>query len=274
MKKKSKNRSQTPSVSVPVSKVGSTKSVYLEAVTKPTRAFTQALAAEIVKNLTALGQMTRRPFEHKVVNTAKESIGEHPILVDSSVLIDGRIVPVVNSGFVVGTLVIPQFILREVQHIADDADPMRRARGRRGLDMIAALKAQRVNPWVTVKIVNDDPVETSEADSKLVVLAKNWSGVLLTVDFNLAHIARVQGVRVLNLNDLAQAMKVALVAGEEFVIKVTHEGREREQGVGYLPDGTMVVVENAKDKLGQDLTVIITKIHQTPAGQLFFARLK
>lgn len=243
-------------------------------VVKPTTAFTQALAREIVKNLTALGQFTRRPFEHKPVSTPKESVGDHPILVDSSVLIDGRIVPVVNSGFIAGTLVIPQFILREVQHIADDSDPMRRARGRRGLDMIAALKAQRVNPWVVVKIVSDDPPETTEADSKLVSLAKNWSGALLTVDFNLAHIARVQGVRVLNLNDLAQAMKVALVAGEEFTLKVTHEGREREQGVGYLPDGTMVVVENAKDKVDQELTVIITKIHQTPAGQLFFARLK
>ena len=255
-------------------KVAPTRKAYFGSVTKPTREFTQALAAEIVKNLTALGQITRRPFEHRVVDSTKESVGEHPMLVDSSVLIDGRILPVVNSGFIAGTLVIPQFILREVQHIADDGDPMRRAKGRRGLDMINALKSQKANPWITYKVVPDDPVETTEADSKLVVLAKRWSGALLTVDFNLAHIARAQGVRVLNLNDLAQAMKVALVAGEEFVIKITHEGREREQGVGYLTDGTMVVVENAKDKVGQELTVIITKIHQTPAGQLFFARIK
>lgn len=240
----------------------------------PTRAFTQALAAEIVKNLTALGQFTRRPFEHKAVDSTKETIGEHPILVDSSALIDGRILQVVNSGFIAGTLVIPEFILREIQHIADDNDPMRRAKGRRGLDIINALKSQKANPWIIYKIVSDDPVDTKEADSKLVVLAKRWDGVLLTVDFNLAHIARAQGVRVLNLNDLAQAMKMALVAGEEFTIKITHEGREREQGVGYLADGTMVVVENAKDKLEQELTVIITKIHQTPAGQLFFARAK
>lgn len=255
------------------------KKISRASVTKPTRAFTQALAAEIVKNLTTLGQFTRKPFEYwsssgaKPV-TDKEGVGLHPMLVDSSVLIDGRILQVVNSGFIAGTLVIPQFILREIQHIADDNDPMRRAKGRRGLDMINSLKSQKANPWITFKVVGDDPVETTEADSKLVVLAKRWSGALLTVDFNLAHIARAQGVRVLNLNDLAQAMKVALVAGEEFTIKITHEGREREQGVGYLPDGTMVVVENAKDKVGQDLAVIITKIHQTPAGQLFFARLK
>ena len=98
--------------------------------------------------------------------------------------------------------------------------------------------------------------------------------MLLTVDFNLAHVARAQGVRVLNVNDLAQAMKVALVAGEEFTIKITHEGRERDQGVGYLPDGTMVVVENGKDRVDTEVQVIVTKIHQTPAGQLFFARMK
>jgi uncharacterized protein YacL len=270
-----KKRTQLSSVKQPVPVKTTTKEVVsFGSVTKPTRAFTQALAAEIVKNLTALGQITRRPFEHKPVDSTIESVGTHPMLVDSSVLIDGRILQVVNSGFIAGTQVIPQFILREVQHIADDNDPLRRAKGRRGLDMINALKAQKANPWITFKIVSDDPAETTEADSKLVVLAKRWNGALLTVDFNLAHIARAQSVRVLNLNDLAQAMKVALVAGEEFTIKITHEGREREQGVGYLPDGTMVVVENAKDKIGQELAVIIMKIHQTPAGQLFFARLK
>jgi uncharacterized protein YacL len=139
---------------------------------------------------------------------------------------------------------------------------------------VGKLKAQRANPWVSVKVVQDNPQEVHEVDSKLVSLARKWHAVLLTVDFNLAHVARAQSVRVLNVNDLAQAMKVALVAGEEFVVKVTHEGREREQGVGYLADGTMVVVENAKDKVGQDVPVIITKIHQTAAGQLFFARMK
>jgi len=124
--------------------VAPARKAYFGSVTKPTREFTQALAAEIVKSLTALGQISRRPFEHKVVDSTKESVGEHPMLVDSSVLIDGRILQVVNSGFIAGTLVIPQFILREVQHIADDSDPMRRAKGRRGLDMINALKSQKV----------------------------------------------------------------------------------------------------------------------------------
>lgn len=243
-------------------------------VVKPTTAFTQALAREIVKNLTAIGEITSRPFHRVTTPKTKESIGEHPTLVDTSVLIDGRILTIVNSGFLSGTLIIPQFVLQEVQHIADDSDPMRRAKGRRALDVINKLKTQKNNPWAVMKVVSDDPVEIKEVDSKLVGLAKGWNGVLLTVDFNLAHVARAQGVRVLNVNDLAQAMKVALVAGEEFTIKITHEGREREQGVGYLVDGTMVVVENAKDRIGQDIVVIVTKIHQTPAGQLFFARLK
>lgn len=243
-------------------------------IVKPTTAFTQALAREIVKNLTALGEMTTRPFHRTPTPETKETIGEHPIMVDTSILIDGRILQIVNSGFVSGTLVITQFILIEVQHIADDSDPMRRAKGRRALDVIGKLKSQKVNPWLKVKIVTDDPTEVKEVDSKLVTLAKRWNGVLLTVDFNLAHVARAQGVRVLNVNDLAQAMKVALVAGEEFTIKITHEGRERDQGVGYLADGTMVVVENGKDRVDTEVQVIVTKIHQTPAGQLFFARMK
>lgn len=251
-----------------------------EAVIKPapvvrtTTAFTQALAREIVKNLTALGEMTTRPFHRVATAETKESIGDHPILVDTSVLIDGRILPIINSGFLSGTLIIPQFVLTEVQHIADDSDPMRRAKGRRALDVVGKLKSQKVNPWAKTKVVMDNPTEVAEVDSKLVSLAKLWDGVLLTVDFNLAHVARAQSVRVLNVNDLAQAMKVALVAGEEFTIKITHEGREREQGVGYLADGTMVIIENGKERVGEDVHVIVTKIHQTPAGQLFFARMK
>jgi len=253
---------------------GVSKVPTIASVTKPTAAFTQALAREIVKNLTALGEMTSRPFHRPVAPETKESIGDHPTFVDTSVLIDGRIFPIVNSGFLTGTLIIPQVVLTEVQHIADDSDPLRRAKGRRALDVIGKLKGQKVNPWLKMKIVNEDPTEIREVDSKLVALAKRFDAALLTVDFNLAHVARAQGVRVMNVNDLAQAMKVALVAGEEFSLKITHEGREREQGVGYLPDGTMVVVENAKDRVGQEVHVLVTKIHQTPAGQLFFGRMK
>jgi uncharacterized protein YacL len=248
---------------------------------KPPAEFTRALAAEIVKNLTSIGRFTARPFiRHKDTDAhavKEEILGEYPILVDTSVLIDGRILPIANSGFITGTLVIPQFILGELQHIADSDDSLRRAKGRRGLDIVNKLKGQKVNKLLHVKFVSSDPSEIKEVDAKLVTLAKRWANQkirLLTVDFNLAHVARVQGVKILNINDIAQALKLSLMPGEEFTVRITHEGRERAQGVGYLPDGTMVVVDNARDRVGQDILVIVTKVHQTPAGQLFFARIK
>lgn len=252
---------------------------------KPTTAFTQALAREIVKNLTNLGQLTTRPFRHKEVNGGNgkkvKDYGEHPVLVDTSILIDGRILPIVNSGFFAGTLIVPQFVLRELQLIADSPDSLRRAKGRRGLDVVNKLKGQKTNPFVKTKVIDADIGDKPDVDSKLVSLAKKWKELsggkearLITVDFNLASTARAQGVKVLNVNDMAQALKIALMPGEELILKLTHEGKEREQGVGYLPDGTMVVVDSAKDKVGTDVTVLITKVHQTPAGQLFFARLK
>ena len=247
--------------------------------TKPPEAFTKALAAEIVKNLTTIGRFTARPFIRRPAKSAakEEMLGEYPILVDTSVLIDGRILSIANSGFISGTFIIPQFILGELQHIADSEDSLRRAKGRRGLDVVNKLKTQKVNTLLHTKIVASDPAEVKEVDAKLVALAKRWEHQkvrLLTVDFNLAHVARAQGVKILNVNDIAQALKVSLMPGEEFTVKITHEGKEREQGVGYLADGTMVVVDNASDRVGQDIVVIVTKVHQTPAGQLFFARIK
>lgn len=246
----------------------------LEAFTKPTTAFTQALAREIVKNLTNLGQFTTKPFRRTQKPQNKATIGEHPMILDTSVLIDGRILPMVNSGFIVGTLVIPRVVLGEVQHIADSPDAVRRAKGRRGLEVVGKLKGQKANPAVKVKMVDDDVADTPEVDHKLVRLAKAWGAKLVTVDFNLAQYARAQGVKILNVNDLAQALKMAIVPGEELTLKITHEGKEREQGVGYLSDGTMIIVDRARLLVGQDVAVVITKIHQTPAGQLFFARLR
>ncbi len=251
---------------------------------KPSSGFTKALAAEIVKGLASF-RFAPSWFRHETDPTPTEQkppdFGEHPILIDTSVLIDGRILPIVNSGFLSGTLLIPQFVLGEVQHIADSSDSLRRSKGRRGLDVISKLKWQKVNKLIKIKIIDDDPKDVQEVDHKLVALAKKWRSMpggehirLLTVDFNLAQIARAQSVSILNVFDLAQALKLTLMPGEEFTLKITHEGKEREQGVGYLGDGTMVVVDDAKNKVGSELTVVVTKIHQTPAGQLFFARLK
>ncbi|MCJ7826243.1 TRAM domain-containing protein [Patescibacteria group bacterium] len=246
-------------------------------VVAATPAFTKALAREIVKNLAAFGRFTAKPFQRDPQppppKTEEKPSGEFPILVDTSVLIDGRITPIVNSGFFSGTLVILQFVLGELQHIADSDDSLRRAKGRRGLDVVNTLRRQRANPRVKTIISSSDTQE-KDVDQKLVRLGKLWSVPILTVDFNLAQVARASGVRVMNINDLAQALKLALIPGEELTVKITHPGRERMQGVGYLTDGTMVVVENTKERVGQEVVVVITKVHQSPAGQLFFARLK
>lgn len=247
-----------------------------EANTHPYTDFTKALAHEIVRNISAFGRISVRPFSRTTKNASKEpnEYGDRRMLLDSSILIDGRIVPVVNSGIMSGTLLVPQFIIQEVQHIADSSDPVRRTKGRRGLEVLAKLRTQKVNKEVKLKVIEDNPTQTSETDQKLIVLSKQLKAYLVTTDYNLAQAARVQKIHVFNLNDLAIALKSAIVPGEEVSLRITHEGKEREQGVGYLSDGTMIIVEGAKRLVDQDCIAVITKIHQTPAGHIFFARLK
>jgi uncharacterized protein YacL len=237
--------------------------------------FAAIVAREIVKNLSSLRLRPGTPdLAIGEMKDIKAPEGENLMLVDTSILIDGRILPVVNSGFIAGTLLVPEFVLGEVQHIADSDDSLRRAKGRRGLDVIQKLTHQKTNDLIVTKLIKDDVVEVKEVDHKLLALARQWKTKLITVDFNLAQLARAQGVKILNIQDLAQALKLSIIPGEELIIKITHEGKEREQGVGYLADGTMVVVENAKDKVGVEIQVVIAKVLHTPAGQLFFARLK
>lgn len=276
-------KEEAPVVPVPEVLDESKKHASFASFTKPPAEFTKALAEEIVKGLTRFGQMTTKPFRRDeaipAAPEAKLELGEYPVLIDTSVLIDGRILPIVNSGFLTGTLLVPQFVLGEVQHIADSSDAIRRSKGRRGLDVVGKLRWQRANPHAKVKIIEADPQDVKEVDHKLVALARKWKKDhphirLLTVDFNLAHLARAQGVTVLNVHDMGQALKMSLVPGEELTIKIAHAGKEHAQGVGYLQDGTMVVIDNAADKVGIDVVAVIIKIHQTPAGQLFFGRLK
>jgi uncharacterized protein YacL len=240
--------------------------------------FAALVAREIVKNLQSFPAFRTKGLPKDLHIEAISDIptpeGENLILVDTSVLIDGRILPVVNSGFFAGTMLIPQFVLQELQHIADASDSLKRAKGRRGLDVVQKLLQQKVNDLVVTKIINDNIPEVLEVDHKLAALAKQWKTKLLTVDYNLAQLARVEGIKVLNLHDLAQAIKMAIIPGEELTIKITHEGKERQQGVGYLVDGTMVVVDGAKDKVSLEVVVIVSRVVNTPAGQLFFARLK
>lgn len=250
-----------------------------EVVIRPSSAsdFASMVAREIVKTL-SFQNIRLKPFTKDLEVAEIKDIpvpeGEHLILVDTSVLIDGRILPIVQSGFMAGTLLVPQFVLQEIQHISDSSDSVRRAKGRRGLEVVNKLKTQKANELVALKIINDDVASIPEVDHKLVALAKQWKTKLLTVDFNLAQLARAQGISILNIQDLANAIKLSLMPGEELKIKITHEGKEKEQGVGYLADGTMVVVDGAKTRVNQEVEVVLAKIHQTQAGQLFFARLK
>lgn len=191
-------------------------------------------------------------------------------LVDTSVLIDGRIADICQSGFIEGTLLIPRFVLKELQNIADSADIVRRAKGRRGLDILKAL--QDGNSPVNVSIIEDNPGNSREVDEKLVVLAKQHSARILTTDFNLNKVAQIEGVTVLNINDLANALKPAVLPDEVMEVKLIKEGKEPTQAVGYLDDGTMVVVDNGRTYLGRNVQVLVTSVLQTSAGRMIFAR--
>lgn len=192
-------------------------------------------------------------------------------LVDTSTIIDGRIADINQAGFLYGTLVVPRFVLTELQHIADSADPVRRIRGKRGLDMLKRLQAESATP---LRISDDDPRDVPDVDGKLVKLARTASCPVITNDFNLNRIAELQGVRVLNINQLANAVKPVVLPGEEMSVRIIQEGREVNQGVGYLDDGTMIVVENGKKLLNRHAEVVVTRVLQTAAGRMIFAHPK
>src|SRR5262249_32176752 len=197
--------------------------------------------------------------------------GNDRILVDTSAIIDGRVADIAQTGFISGTLVVPRFVLEELQHIADSADGMRRARGRRGLDVLQRLQKE---PVIQVEISDADAENVTEVDAKLVKLARQWHSPIITNDFNLNRVAELQGVKVLNINELAHAVKPILLPGEEMQVKIMQEGKELGQGVGYLDDGTMIVVEGGKSYIGQTLEVTVTRVLQTVAGRMIFAHPK
>lgn len=191
-------------------------------------------------------------------------------LVDTSVIIDGRIADICESGFVEGTLLVPRFVLLELQHIADSSDVLRRAKGRRGLDILKEL--QRETSKVSVEVIEDDPLDVREVDSKLVRLAQKYQAKILTNDFNLNKVAQIEGVMVLNINDLANALKPAVLPDEQMEVKIIKEGKEPSQGVGYLDDGTMVVVDGGRSYMGKMVQVVVTSVLQTAAGRMIFTR--
>jgi uncharacterized protein YacL len=191
------------------------------------------------------------------------------ILMDTSVIIDGRITDIAKTGFISGTLLIPRFVLNELQHIADSADKMRRQRGRRGLEVLAALQK---DPRLAVQISDLDVEGAREVDDKLVILARQMHAPILTNDYNLNKVADLQGVTILNINELANAVKAVFLPGEELTVKIIQEGREAKQGVGYLEDGTMVVVQDGSEFVGADVRTSVTKVLQTAAGRMVFAK--
>jgi uncharacterized protein YacL len=193
------------------------------------------------------------------------------ILLDTSVIIDGRVADIAKTGFLPGTLLIPRFVLNELQYVADSPDGLRRQRGRRGMEVLAELQKL---PNILVRISDINVEGVREVDDKLVILAKQLKCPVLTNDYNLNRVAELQGVTILNINELANAVKSVVLPGEIMHINVIQEGKEASQGVGYMDDGTMVVVENGKDYIGEYRDVHITKVLQTAAGRMIFARVE
>lgn len=209
-------------------------------------------------------------LSHAKEETEKEL--QKPKILDTNVIIDGRVADVCRSGFIEGKIYIPSFVLEELQHIADSSDSLRRARGRRGLDILNAMRKE-----LDLAVKPDDPVDPEnpdEVDTRLVKMAKTLDGTIVTNDFNLNKVAELQGVPVLNINELANALKPVVLPGEEMTVSVIKEGKELSQGVAYLDDGTMVVIEGGRRHIGDTVDVVVTSVLQTVAGKMIFANIK
>ncbi|MCM8796589.1 MAG: PIN domain nuclease [Candidatus Omnitrophica bacterium] len=205
------------------------------------------------------------------VRLRRQGHSEDVTIVDTSVIVDGRIVDICKSKFISGKLVIPRFVLRELQQIADSTDPIKRQRGRRGLEMLHAIQKE---PGLDITLHDEDFPEMGDVDTKLVKLAKLMDAKILTVDFNLNRVASIHGIKVLNINELANALKTVVFPGEQMQIKLIKEGKEHNQAVGYLEDGTMVVVEEGRRFIGHEVKVTVTSVLQTQAGKMIFTKIE
>jgi uncharacterized protein YacL len=194
-----------------------------------------------------------------------------PKILDTSVIIDGRISDITRSGFLEGDLIVPGFVLEELQHIADSSDVLKRNRGRRGLDILNKIQKE---PYSTVRILEQDYEDVTEVDTKLVKLAKELNGKVVTNDYNLNKVCELHGVPVLNINELANSVKPVVLPGEELKVNVIKDGKEQGQGVAYLDDGTMIVVDGGRRYIGQTVGVLVTSVLQTAAGRMIFAKPK
>lgn len=214
-------------------------------------------------------QEARREKQKKKVeeeDSKRKSDWEHAIVLDTSVLVDGRVIDIVKTGFLDHRLIIIQAVLDELQAIADSKDKLKRQRGRRGLDIAKELKKH------SKVIIPDIGANGKGVDAKLVSFAKEHKLKLMTMDFNLNKVAQVSGVKTLNLNDLINGLKTVMLPGESIRIKIVQQGKEKEQGIGYLPDGTMIIVEGAKERVGEEIDAIVSKIIQSSAGRIIFSK--
>lgn len=222
-------------------------------------------------NINKLSRLTTSLNKEK--QSKKETIVKKipPKVLDTSVIIDGRIADICKTGFIEGKLVIPRFVLNELQHIADSSDDLKRVRGRRGLDILNSIQKELD---IEVEISDTDFEDIPEVDSKLLKLAETIGGKVVTNDFNLNKVAQFQGVEVLNINELANAVKPVAIPGEHMMAQVVKEGKEQNQGIAYLDDGTMIVVDGGRKYIGETINVLVTSVLQTPAGRMIFGKPK
>lgn len=219
-----------------------------------------------------IGQLFRLPRHDSPYHQAVPQIGSvaltKPLILDTSAIIDGRILDIAQTGFISGLVLVPNFVLVELQQVADSSDSLKRARGRRGFEVVEELKK---NKHIKIEVWNKEQ-NGKAVDEKLVNLARSLHGRIVTTDFNLNKLASISNINVLNVNDLANAVKTVSLPGEDMELKIVHLGKDKSQGVGYLPDGTMVVVAGVADKIGQAIKIEVTKNIQTPAGRMLFGK--
>ncbi|MCL5411476.1 MAG: hypothetical protein M1150_01920 [Patescibacteria group bacterium] len=229
--------------------------------------FAKKIASEVIEQV-------HFPDVRKKVHMARNnSVEKYPnaMVLDTSAIIDGRLSDIVTTGFLAGTLIVPRFVLSELQHIADSSDELRRGRGRRGFEILEALKKSDV---VKVEIIDQDVLKVKNTDDKLLKLAKSLKAKIVTTDYNLNKVATLSGVKILNVNELANSVKTVVLPGELMSVRVIQEGKEKDQGVGYLPDGTMIVVENGSRYVGKTVEAVVSRVLQTVAGRMIFVQVK
>ena len=228
-------------------------------------------SSELSEGLSTLSNSMSNWFNKPTKKPSQILENQSTKILDTNVIIDGRIADICKTGFIEGTLIIPIFVLEELQHIADSSDILKRTRGRRGLDI---LNKMQKDPNMNIQIDSNNFEDPTEVDSKLIKLSQTLNAIIITNDYNLNKVAEFQGVKVLNINELSNAIKPVVLPGEEMLVQVVKDGKESGQGVAYLDDGTMIVVDGGKKHMGETLDVLVTSVLQTAAGRMIFAKPK